>query len=91
MVPGFLDHANQAERAELVGGFAATTTATIVAAVNVKDILRVVARGLRLYLGSFAECNPSSCVPCFFFFHTSAVDHAHLNAVVVALLVDRPV
>jgi len=37
--PRFLGHAEQAKRAELVGDFAATT-ATVVATVNVEDILR---------------------------------------------------
>jgi hypothetical protein len=27
-----------------------------------------VAKGFRLYLGSFDECNPLPCVSCFFFF-----------------------
>ena len=36
--PRFLGHTEQAERAELVGDFA-TTVVTIVAAVNVEDIL----------------------------------------------------
>ena len=35
----FLDHASQAERVELVGGFAAVATA-VVATINVEDILR---------------------------------------------------
>jgi hypothetical protein len=47
------------------------------------------AKGLRLYLGSFDECNLSACVPCFFFFHASAIDLVHLNAVVVALPGDQ--
>jgi hypothetical protein len=37
--PGFPDHVGQAERAELVGDFAAAAAA-VVAAVNVEDILR---------------------------------------------------
>ena len=47
-----------------------------------------VVRGLRLYLGSFDECNPLACVPCLFFFHVSAIDLVHLNAVAMALLGD---
>ena len=38
MAPGFPDHASQAERAEMVGGFA-TAAVIIVATVNMEDIL----------------------------------------------------
>ena len=38
MAPRFLDHASPTERAELVGGFAAATAATV-ATVNMEDIL----------------------------------------------------
>jgi hypothetical protein len=38
-ITGFLGHAGQVERTELVGDFTATTT-TVMATVNVEDILR---------------------------------------------------
>ena len=89
MAPGFLDHASPTERVELVGGFAATAVA-IVSTAAAAIVAAEVVRGLRLYLGSFDECNPSACVPCFFFFHASAIDLVHLNAMVAALPGDRP-
>jgi hypothetical protein len=39
VAPGFLGHAGQAKQAKLVGDFAAAV-ATVVAIVNVEDILR---------------------------------------------------
>lgn len=44
VVPGFLDHAGQVERAKLVSDFA-PTVATVIVAVNVEDILNGVGQG----------------------------------------------
>jgi hypothetical protein len=48
----FPDHAGQVEWVELVSDFA-TAAASIVATMDMEDILRNGGKGLRLYLGPF--------------------------------------